>query len=950
MKSYKTPTPETVNQAVASMVRLEQQRYFFDRLENPNWLEPLKKKGFFSTPPTPKRDEERGTIEFQAWPAARYLSRMAPLAPDVVSSIILSVPETDNPFVVRDFLKAALSMPGEIAARIAEKLGALIRTPFLVGAEMVGQLAVNLARAGKREQAFTVLRAALEIVPDPRPIADELKSFDRDYRHEARTRIRPYEYELILQRNMHELATLLGVELVRMLAKLLVRSLELEYVRDKGSAGKVEDYSYIWFSNLSSGDHRESPKRLLISAVLAASDCVSGQGATEFVQVRAILSAQKFKVFERIELEVISRHLDIGREAALAKLTDKHLFDDLGVRPEYYSLSGKAFGLLDPDQKAEILQWIDQGLDRQKLVDNGLSAEAADAQIEHWQLERLAAIAEHLSPEWKQRYQALEEKFGKPSHPQYPVYSGGAYAISAKSPRPAEDLDALSVDEVIAYLKSWRPSPEDQQGPFGASEDGLASVLTRIVGKKAARFAERLQEMKELDPTYVRGTLQGFESALRAHERFDWKAILDLCLWIVLQPVQMPGRTGGDIGSRDPDWNWTRHAIVSLIDAGFRQKEIPFDVREVLWKVIEALAAEEEPDDRLDYRNQDSKDRDIWSASINRIRPRAIRNAIMYLEWCRDNLRAEKFSFLDVPEVEALLRKHLDVAIDASLDVRLIYGEFLPFLMSIDSSWVKQRIDTILPHDPALKFLKDVAWVAYLTANSAYDQAFEILRSEYVAAVDELGSERELGRGHMLDQPDEKLAQHLMQLYWRGRIGLESGGILESFYNKADDALLGHTVTYAGRSISNTKEIPGEVLRRLEQLWDYHLSRAAGSAHVREMAAFGWWFNSGYFEDKWALDHLLNSLQLSNGNMEPKLGTLQRLAKLAEQYPATVIRCTELIVDAEVVDVILWVDDLTTILRTALKSGTEAANVARKVIQKLGIRGHLQYRNLLSEV
>lgn len=586
MKSYKTPTPETVNRAVASMVRLEQQRYFFDRLENPNWLEPLEKKGFFSTPPTPKRDEERGTIEFQAWPAASYLSRMAPLAPEVVSQIILSVPGTENPFVVRAFLKAALSMPGDIAAGIAERLGELIRTPFLIGAEMAGQLAVNLARAGKRHQAYAVLKAALEIVPDPRPVANELKSSRRDYRHAARTRIRPHEFELILQGNIHELATLLGVEFVRMLATLLERALDLEYLRDKGSAGKKEDYSFVWFSNLSSGDHRESPKRILISAVLAASDYVSAQGATEFGQVRAILSAQEFKVFERIELEIISRHLDIGKEAALAKLTDKHLFDDLGVRPEYYSLSSKAFGLLDANQKAEILHWIDQGLDRQKLADNEPSTEAANTQIEHWQLQRLAAIAEHLSSEWRQRYQALEEKFKKPSHPQYPVYSGGAYALSAKSPTPAEDLDALSVDEVIAYLKSWRPLPEDQQGPFGASEDGLASVLTSIVGKKAARFAERLQEMKELDPTYVRGTIQGFESALRAHGRFDWKGVLDLCLWIVSQPVQMSGRTAG-IGSRDPDWSWTRDAIVSLIDAGFRQKEIPFDVREPLWKVIE---------------------------------------------------------------------------------------------------------------------------------------------------------------------------------------------------------------------------------------------------------------------------------------------------------------------------------------------------------------------------
>src|SRR5438309_11278751 len=56
-------------------------------------------------------------------------------------------------------------------------------------------------------------------------------------------------------------------------------------------------------------------------------------------------------------------------------------------------------------------------------------------------------------------------------------------------------------------------------------------------------------------------------------------------------------------------------------------------------------------------------------------------------------------------------------AADASLDVRLIYGEFLPFLMSIDSSWMKQNVEQIFPREPALRLLKDVAWVAYLTAN-----------------------------------------------------------------------------------------------------------------------------------------------------------------------------------------------------------------------------------------
>ena len=63
MPSWTTPTPETVDRAVASMVHLEQQRYFFDHLSNPHWVRPLRMKGFFSTPPQPRRDSAQGTIE-----------------------------------------------------------------------------------------------------------------------------------------------------------------------------------------------------------------------------------------------------------------------------------------------------------------------------------------------------------------------------------------------------------------------------------------------------------------------------------------------------------------------------------------------------------------------------------------------------------------------------------------------------------------------------------------------------------------------------------------------------------------------------------------------------------------------------------------------------------------------------------------------------------------------
>ena len=331
MPSWKMPTPETVDRAVANMVHLEQQRYFFDRLSNPHWLEPLRKKGFFSTPPEPRPDSAQGTIEYQQWPAARYLSRMAALDPEAVAEILLRVPDSDNPFIVRDFLEAAIAMPAPIAAKLSTRISKLIKTPFLIQATLAGEFATHLARAGEHTAAITILRAALEVIPDPRPIPEELKRFDPDYKYEARARIGAFEYGLILQRHTIELTHLLGLALFSLLCDLLNRALKLE-IRRAPDAGRIEDYSYIWRPNIAAGGHGDSIKNLLASAVLSSADSLCTESPNILARIGEILSANRFKLFERIEIEIITRHLEVDATAVARKLTDRELFDDVGPR------------------------------------------------------------------------------------------------------------------------------------------------------------------------------------------------------------------------------------------------------------------------------------------------------------------------------------------------------------------------------------------------------------------------------------------------------------------------------------------------------------------------------------------------------------------------------------------------------------------------------------------
>src|SRR5437762_6535433 len=117
MKSWTKPTPEAVDQALASAPRAEQLQYFFSKLENPEWLDPLAERKFFASPLSPVFHEE-GTVSFPLWPQAQYLVRVAPFAPDKVIELIKSVPDTENFRIHESFIDAALAMPVEKSVQL----------------------------------------------------------------------------------------------------------------------------------------------------------------------------------------------------------------------------------------------------------------------------------------------------------------------------------------------------------------------------------------------------------------------------------------------------------------------------------------------------------------------------------------------------------------------------------------------------------------------------------------------------------------------------------------------------------------------------------------------------------------------------------------------------------------------------------------------------------------
>ena len=132
MQSLKKPTDEMVEKALASVRKETDRRYFFSRLRNPMWLQPLVALGYYGSPPKARRLPD-GSVQIPFWPELEYLKAIARDVPDEVTQVVLGLPEVDNQRVYYGILEIALELPGGQSAKLKPKVieGAILDPLFL---------------------------------------------------------------------------------------------------------------------------------------------------------------------------------------------------------------------------------------------------------------------------------------------------------------------------------------------------------------------------------------------------------------------------------------------------------------------------------------------------------------------------------------------------------------------------------------------------------------------------------------------------------------------------------------------------------------------------------------------------------------------------------------------------------------------------------------------------
>jgi len=954
-------TRKLVENAVKSIKRRADYEYFFDNLNSPDWIEPLRKHGFFREPEPVIR--KGNTIQFPAWPESRYLARMAAKAPDLVLSVISAFPETENIRVHEDCVRAGMSMSPEKAARWACKEVSWIAKQdhlYMSLPHTFGPLISYLAKGGQTDAALKLAGTLLDIKSDPRPTEERRRKAVFTERPEPRPKFDAWEYGEILKKDAPNLLATAPRPTFDLLCELLDKFCACSAEPTQQDAGT--DVSFIWRPAIEEHEQNTRTEYLLDILVDAVRDAAEKMARDRTADLNALvegLEAHRWSVFKRIALHLLRLFPDDARPRVAERLTSREYFDAYELRHEYALLSRDCFRYLRAEQQQTILGWIDglkvnlddirEGFRRYMGKEPGpLDAERIE---KHEKLNRLKPIRDALPAEWRAKYDLWVKDVGEPEHPEFVSYHTSSTGPS--SPKSLDELKAMSVEELITFLRDWKPSGDR----MSASAEGLGGMLTAAAVADPVKYAASAELFRNVDPTYTRSLLFGFRQVVSgAKQAFPWEPVLGLCQWVLEQPREIPGRRSEYEG--DTGWGWTRKSIADLIGVAFQKgnAQLDFEFRATVWRIIEALTDDPQPTPEHEAR-YGGKNMDLSTLSINTVRGEAMHAVLRYALWVKEHLEADRKGtsdrwrgFNEMAEVRRVLEDHLDPRRDPSLAVRSIYGQRYPWLEWLDPHWSKVNVAKIFPLDATSRSLHDAAWEAYLFFCWPGKLTFEALQPNYREAVERIPENKRERARHA--DPDGRLGCHLVYLYWRGLIEV-GNDILRNFFTRAPDTIRAESIAFIGRSLrEQPRENPGEGLPRLQALWEWRISEIAKPSTAKEnreeLESFGWWFGSDKFEDHWAVGMLLRVLQLVK-EVDSDFFVSKRLARVVDSMPEEAVECLRLMIEGaeEEWGPYKWRDEIRKILSSAIQGNNLNARVkATELADRLGAMGYREYRDL----
>lgn len=928
-----------IEKVLASVKKETDRQYFFDKLNNPLWIGPLREKGYFKNPPSIKELPD-GRVQYPYWPELSYLVTVAEYATGEIIDILLALPKTDNPRVYDDILSIALKLEGQESVKLLPKLLEFAELENQFFAYRYHELLRHWALQGNNEAALELLKKLVPFQEDPRSREKwELRKRNPDAYGtllKPVPRFQHWEYKKFLEEGLPPLVenepyrvALILIDAVANMIRLGMHSDDLEKRRD-------EDYSEIWCRRLKNQDPKyQDDMEILVQALAYACDQAYTNAPDSIDVLDAVLRKQRWKVFKRLRQLLYATYPNQKTLPWIRELILGHEnYSKWEYHYEFQLMIRKACEHFGPSLISEaelkiIIDAIRSGPSREvfrESMGDEYSEEAFTQRQRYFHRAQLRPFSALLAGDSQNYYNELgDEAQGEITDDSYSPYGGvRSGTVSYRSPKSVEDLESFSDEALLKYLNDWDDERRaNDNWLIEINISALAGAFQSLFKIRIAPDGERLafwmaHRDEILRPVYVAAMVKAMLELLKEKNLVRLSQWIEFCEWVLshqdskLDEGEYEPR---DESSEHPSWGSSRRTVVDFIDACVNEEtQVPIGARKGLANLLQLVC--NQYDWQLDHEykiflNQD----DPIAEAINRTRSRAFESLINYGYWVRRNEHEDPVS-----EVADILSTRMveDAEIPLTRPEQALLGMHFGSICGLNRDWAIEHRKALFPQAD-VPVWRD-AFGSYIRYNHPVKAMFEILREEFEYAlghIDVLTTEQDEDKVLV-----DSLGRHLFHYYlWEVYPLKGEDSLLELFYAKTSDdrERWARLFDYVGRIFSNSqKQLDKELTDRAVAYfnWRFEMNEPL------ELQEFTFWLEAECLDPEWRLLSYSKILDHGYGKDVGLSLEVTALNKLLQSDLSMVVECFAKITDAmeQRTQMYILADEAKPIVRAGLNS------------------------------
>lgn len=835
--------------------------YFFERLDSPDWLDPLAEYNLLSTS-WAGLDEVDDGLRLWHWPAGRYLVKMAASSDPAVRAKVVDALRAASVSNDQDVhwhgSEAIAALPAAEAEPLIDILdGWLSRDTRLPHSSAVHTILGNLVKGDRPEAALGLFGSLYRIV-------------DLDGR--ATTLFGQHMFEHYLPQDVSACATRLGSDLVGVLCQMLDSALRIER---RVSDDPPADYSHHMSRTISEHGSKHGVVDALVGGIVRSARLISTASPDRLEAVVAEISKYPSRLFTRLRLHVLSIDPEAASALATSSLDDADLVGETWCNVEYGELAAAWFDRVPKETRARILGTVDKVPSKNEASwrERFLNSEGREPTEE----ERAGFTASVLREvQWHWRQVLPKERRDQIERQGDPDAWLNELNRPDISPADATHLASLSVDEIVPFLIDWSPSPQAPK----VTATALGQQLRQAVEQNPTIFSEGAAKFSGVPAIYIRRIIEGLTAVVRNKTAVDWNGILALTATLVTRL----GPTGNQGDGHDADWSWARKAAIELISVGLqRGKEgIGFGLAAEVEAQVLAFYESSSPADSDSF--EETYSRQVYFAATSTSRGAALKLCIHLIYWLSKNPdtavgKDPGNALTALPEIKAILDVEIArTGADGRLP-RAVIGRYLGWLSYFAADFLEANAANFFATSDLQ--LRDAMWLSHVQMDTG---PLSWLATEMSDCYrHEIGRLTETVPGADRDHLTERFTHYLVILYM---VDALPEGVGARFWNEAPVEARQKAMWFLGTQLARSE---GERRLKAQSYWDRRLLAASEPSAQRadfqkEIGAIGQFYYQQGLDPDWLMQQ---TIAVSNAGYAPDqtFRIVDRIAEFSASLP-----------------------------------------------------------------